>query len=246
MQAILGLYRTSIGKKIAMAVTGIGLVGFVVTHMAGNLKFFQGPAKFDAYAEGLRTFGTPILGRSDFLWIMRAALLGAVAMHILAAIQTWSSSRRARKTGYRRGATLGFSYASKTMRWGGVAILAFVVYHILHLTTGTVHPDFEHGSAYGNVVAGFGQPIVAIGYLVALVPLGMHLYHGIWSSGQTLGVEGAGARSIRRRVAFVVAVVVVVGFAAVPLAVLFGAGDVSAAGHAAAIDPASAPAGGAH
>ena len=221
MQDAVGALSTSVGKKILMAVTGVALVVFVIGHMVGNLKVFFGQESFDHYAHGLRTFGEPFLGYGQFLWIARIGLLFAVTVHMVMAWQTWRMSRAARPVGYHTSASIGFSHASRTMRWGGVAILAFVVYHLLHLTTGTVHPAFGE-SPYANVVTAFQRPVVSVAYVLAMIPLGLHLYHGIWSACQTLDLNGPRIAALRRPVAAAIALVVFIGFIAVPLAVLGG------------------------
>ncbi len=221
MRAVADLYSTSIGKKIAMAITGFVLVGFVIGHMIGNLKIFFGPEAFDHYAHGLREIGDPILGYGQALWIVRLVLLGCVGVHMVAAFQTWRMSRHARPVGYRKDESVAFSYASSTMRWGGLIIAAFVIYHILHLTTGAAHPSFGE-SAYRNVVTGFSQPVVAAAYILAMVPLGFHLYHGIWSACQSLDLDNPAIRALRRPAAAVIAAGVFAGFISVPVAVLAG------------------------
>ncbi len=205
-----------------MALTGALLVGFVIGHMIGNLKVFFGAESFDHYAHGLRTFGDPFLGHGQFLWIARVVLLAAVLVHMIMAWQTWRMSRRARDVGYRMQASVSFSYASRTMRWGGVLIGLFVVYHVLHLTTGTVHPGFSEESAYANVVAGFRSPVVSIFYVLAMMALAVHLYHGIWSACQTLDINGPRLGALRRPLALTVSLIVFLGFIAVPIAVLAG------------------------
>ena len=169
MQRAVRLYGTSIGKKVAMAVTGVLLVLFLIAHMAGNLKMFQGQKKFDAYAAFLREVGAPVLGHGEALWLFRAVLIASVTLHVVAAAQLWSRSRRARRVPYRDFDDLSFSYASRTMRWGGVILALFVVYHLLHLTSGTAHPDFDHASAYRNVVVGFQVWWVVLAYVAAVV-----------------------------------------------------------------------------
>jgi len=183
------LWRTTVGTKILMAVTGVVLVGFVVGHMAGNLKAFAGPESFNAYAEFLRDVGYPALPHTGLLWIMRLGLVVAVLIHIWAALKLTRLSRSARPVGYEKVDSQVFSYASRTMRWGGVILLAFVIYHLLHMTTGQVHPDFRHGDAYHNLISGFQSPVVVGSYLVAVAALAFHLHHGIWSMFQTLGVN---------------------------------------------------------
>jgi len=222
VQEAAGALGTSVGKKILMAVTGAVLVAFVIGHMVGNLKVFFGAESFDHYAHGLRTFGDPFLGYGQFLWIARIGLLVAVVVHIVMAWQTWRMSRKARPIPYHTVDPIVLSHASRTMRWGGVAILVFVVYHILHLTTGTVHPRFSPESPYANVVTAFSRPMVSIAYVLAMIPLGLHLYHGVWSACQTLDLNGPRVSALRRPLSLVIALVVVIGFIAVPLGVLTG------------------------
>jgi succinate dehydrogenase / fumarate reductase cytochrome b subunit len=211
-----------VGKKVAMAATGAILVLFVLGHMAGNLKAYQGAAKFNAYAEFLRDFGAPIFGHGQLLWLARAALLAAVLVHIIAALQLSRRSRLARPVGYKKTPHEELTYASRTMRWGGVIILLFVVYHILHLTTGTAHASFVAGDAYRNLVVGFQAWPVSAAYMVAMVALGLHLYHGVWSGFQTLGWDNPRYVPYRRSIAAAIALVVVIGNMSFPIAVLTG------------------------
>ncbi|MCA9736427.1 MAG: succinate dehydrogenase cytochrome b subunit [Gemmatimonadota bacterium] len=217
-----GLWETTVGKKVAMAATGLLLVGFVLGHMAGNLKAFLGPDSFNHYAEWLRVVGEPALPRGVALWLARVVLLAAVVVHIVAAVQLARRSRAARPQGYEKEDSLTFSYASRTMRWGGVIIALFVVYHILHFTTGTAHRDFVAGEPYRNLVVGFSSPLVVGVYLLAIAALSFHLYHGIWSVFQTFGIAGSARTPWRRSVAAGVAGVLFVGFMAVPFGVLLG------------------------
>jgi succinate dehydrogenase / fumarate reductase, cytochrome b subunit len=216
------LYGSSVGKKIAMALSGVLLFGFVLLHMLGNLKAFQGREAIDNYSVFLREVGYPIAPEYSVLWLVRIALLGAISLHMLAAFQLWRQSRAARRTGYRKEESQVFSYASRTMRWGGVIIVTFVVYHLLHLTTGTVHPDFEYGSVYDNLVIGFQSIPVVVVYLIAVGALSFHLYHGLWSVFTTLGVQNPGMARLRRPLATVISVAMFVGYAVVPLAILAG------------------------
>lgn len=223
MRRALSLYRSTIGKKVMMAVTGVILFLFVVAHMLGNLKLFQGAEKFDAYAEFLREFGYPVLGHSQFLWMFRVLLLVAVAVHVIAAIQLTKMSHDARPVKYGRSLVPDAStYASRTMRWGGVIIAAFVTYHLLHFTVGTVHPEFVPGSVHRNVVVGFQNRIVAGAYILTMAVLGLHLYHGVWSTFQTLGANSPRYNRYRRLLAAAVAFVLFLGFIAVPVSVLTG------------------------
>lgn len=222
MRRVASLYESSVGKKIAMALSGVLLIGFVVGHMVGNLKVYQGRDAFNHYAEGLRIFGAPFFAQGQVLWIIRVTLLLAVGLHIAAAIQLTVASRRARRTGYRRFDSLAFSYASRTMVWGGLIILLFIVYHLMHLTIGNAHPDFVPGDAYHNFVAGFRSVPVAIAYIAAMIPLGLHLYHGTWSLFQTLGANNPRYNRYRRPLAAAIAILVVAGNVSFPLAVLAG------------------------
>ena len=221
MGRVLRLYRTSVGKKMVMGVTGLILFGFVVGHLAGNLKVFTGREKFNAYAEFLREMGAPLFGHSELLWIVRAALLVALILHITAAIQLWSMARAARPVHYRRPVHLEDTYASRTMRWGGVIIFAFVVYHLMHFTWGNAHPSFIPGDAYRNLVRGFQSIGVSVGYMIAVTVVGFHIYHGIWSSLQTLGLN-QDRHDRWRRVSAIVAAAIVIGNISIPLAVLAG------------------------
>ncbi len=222
MKQIASFYSTTVGKKIAMAATGILLVAYVVGHMLGNLKIFQGPEKLNSYAEFFREAGAPVFGHGELLWVVRIVLLATVAIHIMASAQLTLQSRAARPVGYRNTPHEEFSYASRTMRWGGVIITLFVVYHILHFTAGTVHGDFIPSEPYHNLVVGFQSWPVSLAYIAAVIMLGFHLYHGVWSATQTLGVNNARIESVRRPAALILAVVVVVGYVAVPVSILAG------------------------
>lgn len=214
------LYRTSIGKKAVMAVTGFILYGFVVAHVVGNLKVFLGPRHFNDYADFLRTIGSPALGHAWFLWIMRSVLFVAVVLHIWAAYSTARQSHAARPIDYVKHGRVQANPASLTMRWGGLVILFFVVYHLLHFTTGTLHPDYIKGDVYHNVVTGFRVWWVSAFYIVAMFCLAMHLYHGIWSVFQTTGRNSRRTDRGLRAFATLSAVAIFVGASAVPVGVL--------------------------
>ncbi|MFQ5705161.1 MAG: succinate dehydrogenase cytochrome b subunit [Gemmatimonadales bacterium] len=223
MQRVFNLYRSSVGKKVMMAATGVIFFLFVLLHMFGNLKAFSGAEKFDHYAESLREMGAPILGHGQALWIVRVVLLLAVTVHVVAAVQLWRMSKSARPVPYQHGLEHAAStYASRTMRWGGVIIFLFVVYHLLHFTTGSVHPDFVPGSAYHNLVVGFQSWPVAVAYIVAMCALAMHVYHGVWSGLQTIGANHPRYNRLRRPFAAVVAVIIFLGFVSIPVSVLAG------------------------
>ncbi len=223
MQRVFNLYRSSVGKKVMMAATGVVFFQFVILHMLGNLKAFQGAEKFDHYAEFLREMGAPIFGRGQALWIFRIGLLLAVTVHIVAATQLWRMSKSARPVKYSHRLDAGAStYASRTMRWGGIIIALFVVYHLLHFTVGTVHPDFVPGSPYHNLVTGFQWWPVPIAYIVAMCALAMHIYHGVWSSFQTVGANHPRYNRLRRPFAALIAIMTFLGFVSIPVSVLAG------------------------
>jgi succinate dehydrogenase / fumarate reductase cytochrome b subunit len=222
MSRVTALTQSLIGKKVLMAVTGVILLGFVLGHMAGNLKVFQGREHFNAYAEALRTFGAPFFARGQLLWLVRLVLIAAAGLHIWAAWVVTRASWAARPTGYHALRLVETTYAARTLRWGAVLILLFVVYHLLDLTFGPANPSFVPGDAYHNVVASFGRVPVATAYIVTMGALCLHLYHGIYSACQTLGLNHPKYNAARRGVALAFSLVVAGGFAAVPLAVLTG------------------------
>jgi succinate dehydrogenase / fumarate reductase cytochrome b subunit len=208
-------YRSTIGKKVVMAVTGLILIGYVLGHVAGNLLAFRGPEALNAYAAFLK-------GQGALLWSVRAILLIAVVLHVVAAVQLTRLKEASRPVGYTKLEPQVSTTAARSIRWGGLALGLFIVYHLLHFTTGTLHPGFSHTDVYGNVVEGFTVWYISAIYLLAMVALGLHLYHGVWSLFRTLGVSPASAYPLRRRLAAVVAVAVWLGFSAVPVAVLAG------------------------
>jgi succinate dehydrogenase / fumarate reductase cytochrome b subunit len=214
-----GFLRSSLGLKIVMALTGVVLFGFVVAHMIGNLQVYLGPEAFNAYAASLRA-----IGHGAALWVARAALLVAVALHIWSAWRLTLLNRAARPVGYRKVERRESTYASRTMRWSGVILLLFIVYHLLHFTFGAraVHPRFVHGDAFHNFVTGFQDPLVSGFYILAMLVLGFHLYHGAWSFMQTLGLSHPRYNHLRHAFASLITVVVVAGNISFPVAVLAG------------------------
>ena len=207
-----------------MAATGILLILFLYAHMAGNLKIFFGGPTFDHYAHWLRTIGTPLLPTRWYLWIQRTALSVAVVGHIAAATILARRARVARPVRYAHRPKVQGSYAARTMRWGGVIILLFVIYHILDLTTGTLNPVADGQHPYANVVADFAPArwYVTLFYTLAIVAVGLHLRHGIFSAARTLGQQTARGERIARGTALVLSIVLVVGYLSVPFAVLTG------------------------
>jgi succinate dehydrogenase / fumarate reductase cytochrome b subunit len=209
------LWTSLVGKKALMAGTGIVLFAFVLGHMAGNLQAFQGEEQLDRYAELLRI--SPAL-----LWTVRLVLLAALLVHAIAGIQLWMARRSARPIAYQRYAATTSTAASRTMIWSGFLILGFVVYHLLDLTLGVTNPDFREGEVFHNLVVSLGRAGAAIFYVLAVAGLGVHLWHGLWSMFQSLGVSNRAYTPGIKSFAVTFAVILAIGFAAIPLAVLFG------------------------
>lgn len=210
-------WRSTVGKKMVMAVTGIIGIGFVIAHMAGNLLVYRGAAALNGYSRFLRSTG-------ELLWLARLVLIGAVILHVAAAYSLTRVSTAARPRDYVRRVPQVSTVGARLMRWGGALLLLFIVLHILHFTTGTLRPAgaFVEGDVYANVVNSFRIWWVALFYVIAMVFLGLHLYHGAWSSVRTLGATGDSANPLHRRAAVVIAVAVWLGFTLVPLGVLLG------------------------
>ena len=207
-----------------MAVTGIVLILFLYAHMIGNLKIYFGAEHFDSYAHWLRTIGEPLLPHTWYLWIQRGGLTVAVIAHIVAATILARRARAARPVKYVHRPKVQGSYAARTMRWGGVIILLFVIYHILDLTTGTINPVGDKQHPFANVVADFAPHrwYVTLFYTLAIVSIGFHLAHGIFSAVRTLGQQTARGERIARATALVLSLILVVGYLSVPFAVLTG------------------------
>jgi succinate dehydrogenase / fumarate reductase cytochrome b subunit len=221
MRAFLG---STVGKKAIMAVTGLVWVGYLLLHMAGNLQAFAGQEKINAYSALLHGPG------AELLWLARVVLIVSLVLHVVMAAQLTARARTARPMAYHGREPQVSTWSSRTMRWGGVLILAFVIFHVLHLTTRDVDPaGFATASdaagrydIYGNVVASFRIPWVSAVYLAAMIVVGMHLWHGVWSFGRSLGVAKPSDNPLRRRVAPALALVIWIGFSIVPIAILAG------------------------
>ena len=211
--------------KLGMALTGLVFIGYVLLHMYGNLKVFAGQESFDDYAHHLRTFGEPILPYGGLLWIVRVVLLASLVIHATAAYRLWIRASGARSVRYNVQRTVRASLSSRTMRWGGTALLLFVIFHLLHFTMRVVTPGGDSDSPYQRLVNGF-QPEqwwVVLIYLLAMAALAMHLRHGVYSAAQTLGFTNHAASQRRAHLAgYALATVVAVGFSLVPLSVMFG------------------------
>lgn len=220
--------RSTVALKVLMAVSGLILIGYLLAHMYGNLKIFAGPEAFNNYAHHLRTLGEPILPYGGALWIIRVILIVSVLGHMYAAFNLWSRAHQARggtrryrsnksRTGVQR------TYSSYTLRWGGIVILLFVIYHLLHLTWNVVHPGGAAADPYNRVVNGFQIWSVVLAYTVAMIAVGFHVRHGTWSALTTLGANFSSLARRRLNVlAYAVAGVLLVGFLLPPFAILFG------------------------
>jgi succinate dehydrogenase / fumarate reductase, cytochrome b subunit len=215
--AELRFWETTVGKKAVMAVTGVILFGFVVGHLLGNLQIYLPPEKINHYAEWLRT--VPVL-----LWGARITLLISVCLHIWASFALWRLQRAARPIGYVKKSNTHSTYASRTMMWSGPIVLAFVIYHLLHFTFGVVHPGgpFDKHNVYNNVVYGFQVWPVSLFYIVAIIMLCYHLYHGLWSMFQTLGFSHPVYTPWLQRLARIAAILIAAGNISIPVAVLAG------------------------
>ena len=198
-----------------MALTGVILTGFVLVHMTGNLLLYLGPEAINAYGEMLQS-------KPAVVWAARAVLLGSVLLHIWAAATLTLANLSARPVGYRKTAYEASTYASRTMRWGGPLLALFIVYHLLHFTVGSVHPDFVRGDVYHNVVIGFQNPLVAFFYALSMVALSLHLFHGITSMLQTVGLSHPRYNGLRSVIGTAYAAIVTVGNLSFPLSVYFG------------------------
>ncbi|MCS0634680.1 succinate dehydrogenase cytochrome b subunit [Streptomyces sp. LP05-1] len=214
-------WASTVGKKAVMAVSGLIMLGYLVAHVMGNLKIFFGPEEFNAYGHWLRTMGGPVLHEKWALWLVRVALLAAVLAHGVSAYQLSRRDLRARPVRYvhRRRRT---SYATRTMRWGGVILALFIVWHLLDLTTLTVNPRGQEGHPYENVVATFSTWYGDVIYLVAMLAVGLHVRHGFWSAAQTLGAGNAARDRTLKVLANGLALVLTAGFVSVPVAVMTG------------------------
>jgi succinate dehydrogenase / fumarate reductase cytochrome b subunit len=216
MNRLRRLWTSSAGKKAVMAVTGLIWVAYLLTHMLANLLVFQGPGKINAYSAFLH-------GTGGALWAARLVLIAALGLHIVAAIQLAARRHQARPVGYAGGYEPQVSsVAARTIRWGGALILLFLVYHILHFTVGTLHPGFVEGNPYHNVATGFQNIFVVLFYLAVMAFVGLHLYHGLWSSGRSLGISPPSPRPLRHSVALVLALLIWLGFSLIPIAVYAG------------------------
>lgn len=215
MNAALSFWRSTVGKKVVMAITGTFLVLWILGHVTGNLLAFKGSEAMNAYAAFLHSLG-------GMLWAVRIGLLVALGLHVTAALQLTQAAAAARPQAYAKKTPQVSTIASRTMRVGGLLLLAYVVFHVLHLTTGTVHPSFDEKNVYRNLVVGLSVPWVAAFYVVAMIALGAHLFHGVWAAARTTGLAKPSPQPLARRVAVVVALIVWAGFTSIPVGVMAG------------------------
>ncbi|HEY0241624.1 MAG TPA: succinate dehydrogenase cytochrome b subunit [Gemmatimonadaceae bacterium] len=217
MNRLRRFYSAAPGKKIVMGVTGLIGIGFVLLHMAGNLLAFRGAEELNAYAHFLASTG-------EVLWLLRTVLVVAVILHVIAAYQLTMQNRAARPIGYVNREPQVSTWAARTMRWGGVLLLVFIVLHIMHFTNPGWRPDgaFVKSDVYANIVTSFRIWWITLFYVVAMIALGLHLYHGVWSSVRSIGAAQPSPRPLHRKVALGLAVIIWLGFTAVPVAVFAG------------------------
>jgi len=215
MSWLLRFWDSTIGKKVVMAVSGIGLMGFVFIHMAGNLQMFLGADAMHKYAVLLRT-------SEELLWVARIGLIVMAVLHVVSAVQLTRINAAARPVGYAKSEPQVSTFASRYLRVGGVFLLLFIVYHLGHMTTGWFNESLVHLQPYGNVVLGFQSPWIVLFYVVAMAVLGLHLFHGAWAGFRTLGLQKRSPSPLQRSLALGFAVIVWAGFTVVPVAVFLG------------------------
>jgi succinate dehydrogenase / fumarate reductase cytochrome b subunit len=217
MNRLARFYRAAIGKKIVMGVTGLIGIGFVIVHMAGNLLAFRGQEAINAYAHFLASTG-------ELLWLLRIVLVVSVILHVIAAYQLTVQNRAARPKGYVDRETQVSTWAARTLRWGGVLLLIFIILHILHFTNPGWRPEgvFDKADVYTNIVMSFRIWWITLFYVIAMISLGLHIYHGAWSSVRSIGLAQPKQRPLHRTVALGIALILWLGFTAVPVAVFAG------------------------
>ena len=220
MSWLVNFYKSTIGMKVAMAVTGIILVGFVIIHMVGNLQVFLGREVLNAYGEALKA-------NKGLLWGVRLTLLASIGLHMYSAVVLTLRSRAARPMSYIKSEPQAATFASRTIVYGGFILVMYIIYHLMHFTVGNVHPNFREGDVYANVVNGFSSLPAVMVYVVANMVLGLHLYHGVQSLARTLGVHNSRYSKLARPVAIFIGALVGGANVIMPLAVYFRIGIVA-------------------
>jgi succinate dehydrogenase / fumarate reductase cytochrome b subunit len=208
-------WKSLVGKKVVMAVSGVILFLFIVGHLLGNLQIFLGPERLNAYSTFLKN-------THEIIWAVRVVLLVALILHVIAAIQVAWASNQARRIGYEEKENIETNYAARTMIWSGPLIFLYVVYHLAMFTFLTTGPGYSPTDVYRNEVLAFQVPAISGIYVLAMIFLGMHLYHGAWSMLHTLGISSPRYRVLRKTVAPIVAVLITLGYISIPVAVLAG------------------------
>jgi succinate dehydrogenase / fumarate reductase cytochrome b subunit len=219
---LVSLWGSTIGKKYVMAISGLIWFGYLIVHLWGNLNIYAGPLFLNTYGDWLRIVGEPFLGYSQFLWLARIILIPAFVIHVWAAVQLTARDRASRPTRYAMRKNVESTFASRTMIYGGLFVLLFLIYHLLDFTFGTANPAYVPGDIYHNVVASFQRWPVVLFYELAMIAVGLHLFHGIWSTFQTLGWNTARVTHGVRNLATFFAVLLTVGNMSIPLAVFTG------------------------
>jgi len=221
---LLRFYRSSVGKKWIMAVTGLMLMGFVVFHLIGNLKLFLSKEEINLYGEALRDMPGHLLPRTMLLWFLRVGLIAAFVLHLSSAYGLTRTNMKARPEKYAsKRDYIAANFASRTMRWTGIIVLLFIVFHLMDLTWGTANAQWVRGDPYNNLVYSLQRPVVAIAYAVANIALAFHLYHGAWSMFQSMGVNNPRINKMRRTFATGFAGLILIGNLSFPLLVQTGA-----------------------
>jgi len=221
---LLRFWRSAVGKKWVMAVTGIMLLGFVLVHMIGNLKVFLGEQHLNTYAEWLRDLGEPAFPRTVLLWALRLGLLAAVFLHIVAAAQLTRMNHKARPVKYQSPRDYAAAnFASRSMRWTGIIVVLFVIFHLADLTWGSANPHFVRGDPYNNLFNSFERVPVAIAYIAAMIAISIHIFHGAWAMFNSLGINNPKYNDWKRAFATGFALVILIGNVSMPLLIVTGA-----------------------
>ncbi len=218
----LELYRSSVGKKYVMANTGLAGLGYILIHMIGNLKVYLGPEPLNEYGEFLRDFGEPAAPRSFLLWIGRLGLLAALGLHLHASWSLTRANRRARVTKYEQRDYIAATFAARTMRWTGIIVLGYIIFHVADLTFGVGNAQYVKGDVYNNLVTSFSRWPVALIYVAVNLALGIHIFHGTWSLFQSLGLNRQRFNPWRRWIAVGFSAVIVIANVSFPIAVVAG------------------------
>jgi succinate dehydrogenase / fumarate reductase cytochrome b subunit len=217
-----GRFSSSVVKKTVMAVSGIIMILYLIAHMIGNLHAFQGAEEFNGYSHWLRTIGEPAVPEQTTLWIIRLVMLTAVVSHFYAAISLWRQARRARPVAYVTKKRVQQSFASRTVRWGGIILALFIIWHILDLTFGVVNPAGTDTTPYDRMIASFSNIPITLFYVVSMLILAWHIRHGIFAATQTLGQTNKKRERAVNGLAYAISGLIGIGFVLVPLSVAFG------------------------